>query len=505
MIHRFFHSTRRLRGVVCLLIGGALFALPVDAQVALSPSLKDKTEPAEPASPVKTLTVTAAAQPDPMLRYRFWPAPETRRQQNPAALISRAVLLATNATPEAKKRFNDYYVEWSDVPLSDLPVDEARKVLAGYESSLLELQRAENFMVIDYDLHLDGLTANELIQTLLPEFQEMRQLGRLLHLRARVAVIEGRWEDAVHDIRVGFRLAEFAGHSTDFLVGRLVGFAIGGLMMNVVEEAIQQPGCPNMYWALSGLPAERLFETKQALEFESVLMARLFQFGDDLPDEPIGSEAAREKIKQLIQEANRTLMSADVGNGIGSTTQLMAGVYVISLTEPSRELLAGTAEWNGRVDQLSSAEAVLRATLLKFARVRDRWVAWSTLPDEAWDEYEEERKAAFSASKFDGDVLISLVNMLLPAVEAARKAGFRTQQQHHFLATVEALRMHASKTGELPQKLDGLRPVPAWSDALSGNAFDYQRISPTEATLIRTPRYPNDPETNFSIKLRGTK
>ena len=40
-------------------------------------------------------------------------------------------------------------------------------------------------------------------------------------------------------------------------------------------------------------------------------------------------------------------------------------------------------EWGDRVDQLSSAEAVLRATLLKFARVRDRWVAWSTLPSEA--------------------------------------------------------------------------------------------------------------------------
>ena len=107
----------------------------------------------------------------------------------------------------------------------------------------------------------------------------MRTLARVLSLRARLAIREQRWDDLVDDCRVGFRLAEVAGHSTDFLVGRLVGFAIANTMMEVIEQAIQQPGCPNLYWALASLPSARLFETRNSLEFESILISRVFSWG----------------------------------------------------------------------------------------------------------------------------------------------------------------------------------------------------------------------------------
>lgn len=496
--------TRLVRATTWLvLIVSVLFTTPVVAQVEVSPSLQsDEPVKAKPPEP-QVIEISARSQPDPMLRYRFWPAPEKRRSENPSVLVNRAVLLVANRTEEAKQQFADKYEQWKDMPLDELPKEEMHSWLGNYASALGELSRAELLMTIDYDLQLDRLTANEMIQTLLPEFQEMRQLARLLQLRARLAVAEQRWDDAVQDLRVGFRLAEVAAHSTDFLIGRLVGFAIGGVMMEVIEEAIQQPDCPNLYWALSAMPTDRLFETKSSLEFESVLMARLFDAGEPLPDEPIGATAAREKLKRMVKEVNDTLVSAQVGAGNGAPGQLLAGAYVVAMTEPCRELLSETEQWSGRMDELSSAEAVLRATLLKFARVRDRWVAWSTLPDELWDEYEVERRAAFGVDRSEQDVLIQLASMLMPAVEAARTAGLRGEQQHHLLTTIEAIRMHAAESGELPKSLDKLRPVPAWQDAIAAEPFSYQRHSQDSATISRAARYPNDQETTFYLKLRG--
>ena len=266
------------------------------AQTLVSPALQDP-KPDQPAPP-NVLTVSAMDQPDPLLRYRFWPAPEKRRSENPAVLVSRAVMLSLQGRPETRKEFVDRFNEWAEMSAKDLPVQEVRKVLDAHDSALRELQRAENLMRLDYNIQLDQLSASEMIQTLLPEFQEMRQLGRLLSLRARLAIADGRWDDVIDDCRLGFRLAEVAGHSTDFLVGRLVGFAITRTMLEVVEQAIQDPACPNLYWALASLPESRLFETRDSIEFESVLISRMFATTDPLPDHPIG-EAGGRYLEQL--------------------------------------------------------------------------------------------------------------------------------------------------------------------------------------------------------------
>ena len=93
---------------------------------------------------------------------------------------------------------------------------------------------------------------------------------------------------------------------------------------------------------------------------------------------------------------------------------------------------------------------------------------------------------------------------LTPAVNAARQAGRRSEQFQNWLITIEALRMHAAQTGELPISLDHLLPVPAWRDTIAKAAFGYQRSTPDQATLTRAPRYPDDPDTTYRITLKGT-
>jgi type II secretory pathway pseudopilin PulG len=78
-----------------------------------------------------------------------------------------------------------------------------------------------------------------------------------------------------------------------------------------------------------------------------------------------------------------------------------------------------------------------------------------------------------------------LAGLILPAVQAADAAAQRSQRQHAFLVTVEALRAYAAEhNGQLPKSLDDLRPLPAWSDPTTSKPFSYRRTDPTQAVLI---------------------
>jgi hypothetical protein len=504
-----FFNTSKIRRVWLPAIAAALALLPpsqTDGQTLVSPALEaPRPVVQEPRAEIRTIAIYPAAEPDPALRYRFWPAPEDRTADSPTPFVSRAIILALQSTSDkvASKEFADRYNEWSEMPLDQLPREELRRFVSRFGGSALkELARSENFMELDYDLHLEQLNTAEIVQTLLPEFQEMRQLSRLLFLRVRLAVAEQRWQDAVDDVRLGFRLAEVAGHSTDFLIGRLVGFAISGMMMEAVLEATEQPGCPNFYWALASLPENRLFETRDSIEFESVLISRLTSQAKPLPDYPIGAVAARDRIRILAEQVSSTMGSALQGGTSDFGAKMMSGLYVIAMADESRELLATTTDWGERARGLSAPEAVLRASLLNFARVRDGWVKWSMLPEETWSQYKSEQAAAIKDSASMNDPLSALVGLLTPAVDAARRAGRRTLQTRNLLSSIEAIRMHAAQKGELPKSIDNLRPVPAWRDAIALAPFGYHRTSPTTATLTRGERWPGDPESTIKIELK---
>ncbi len=471
------------------------------AQTLLSPALQD-SKPVQHKPQVKKVTIHPAAEPDPALKYRFWPAPEFRSDDDPAPMVNRAILLVVQArnTQPSRSEFADRFSEWSTMPLSDLPEEEVSKFIDRFGGSALkELARAENHMRLDYDLQLDDLSTPEIVSTLLPEFQEMRHLARLLKLRIRLAIAQQRWDDLDDDLRIGFRLADVAGHSTEFLVGRLVGFAISGMMLESALEAMQQPDCPNLYWALASLPETRLSETRDSIEFESVLISRLIRQPPSLPDHEIGAEAARQYIRQLASDVYATMTYTGQEDVVAAN--FLSGVYVVTMADASRDLLASTTHWGERAQRLSAAEAVLRATHLRLARIRDDWVKWSLLPPEVYDEFGAERRAAMRGDQDQRDALKAMITMITPAVDAARRAGRRVQQTRNLLICIEALRMHAAENGELPVSIDKLRPVPAWEDAIAQKPFGYQRTSRLTATLTRQPRWPSDPETTFQIEL----
>ncbi len=91
------------------------------------------------------------------------------------------------------------------------------------------------------------------VALLLPDVQQMRPLANALKVRFRAEVALGRFDDAIRTAKTMFAMSRhMSEHPT--LVGNLVGISIANLAINPLEEMLEHPQCPNLYWALTKLP-----------------------------------------------------------------------------------------------------------------------------------------------------------------------------------------------------------------------------------------------------------
>ncbi|WP_372895249.1 hypothetical protein [Stieleria sp.] len=476
-------------------------------QVMLSPTVEKSEAVAEPEPRSPPLLLHARPQSDPPLRYRLWPAPERHRPRNAMVAVNRSMLLVAQVSAKQKRDFLDRYDAWTEIPIDELPVEDAKASYAPFGTAIDVLRTGENWMDLKYDLGLEDMTFAEKLATLLPELQESRDLARLLCMRARVAAAENRWDDAVDDLRLGFRLSEITAHSTNTQLSRLIGIAISESLLDTIESMIQQPNCPNLYWALAGLPVDRLFSMRAAIEYESTTAYHAGSLVglNELPDEIIGEAKALIRLKEMSDAIATMFDSVDTTAETTFLHQLSTGVLITMMVQPSRQLLLENDDWDERVDELSDAEAVLRASDFELTRIRERWLAWSLLPDELWADNKARREAAMRVSPDTVTLGGQLARIMLPSFPSATSRGLDVKQKHHQLLTLEALRMHAAETGALPDAIDKLTPVPAWLDPISRKPFVYLRKTATEATLSRAAGSSNRTNPTLTIQLQVTK
>ncbi|MCO8124688.1 hypothetical protein NHH03_23315 [Stieleria sp. TO1_6] len=497
------NSLRSHTTLVCLAICLASNSIG-HSQVMLSPTFQ-QYQPAEAANVApRTIQLAAQQQPDPLLRYRLWPAPEYRRPRPAMVAVNRALLLVSQVSPREKRQFLQQYDQWSASAIDEIPLEQAKAICQPFATAISVLRSGENWMDLAYDLGIEEMSTREKAATLLPEYQEMRDLARLLSLRVKVAAAEQRWEDAIADLRLGFRLSEIASHATDTLLGRVIGIAIANVMMETIEVIISQPDCPSLYWALAGVPIERMTEMRQALEYESTLASQLGNIAGlpALTNQMIGQDAAVVRLKEILDAYATDFQSTSPTSQNVVLRQLSTGLYVAMMVPMSRELLSHSPDWKDRVADLSDAEAVLRASDFELARIRDRWLAWSSLPQRQRNQIRDIRDTQMTTVSDSNTIGAQFARQLLPAVDQAFAAATEARQRHHRLISLEALRLHAGQTGELPESIQNLSPVPAWDDSLSETPFEYVRKSATHATLSRARGLRNQDDLVVEIHLQ---
>jgi hypothetical protein len=435
-----------------------LLALPLIGRAA------DRSAPSET---VIRLQVQPAPAPKPALRYQLLPELLEMNPGNPIQGYLRCFpeqnhFFFTKEAVESRTRYQT-------MPLKDLPVKKLRDYGG---SALRQADYAARLDTPDWQilprLKTDG------IGLLIPDVQQLRILASALQVRFRVAVAERRFEDALGTAKTLFALARHLGeHPT--LIGDLVGIAIAFVAISPLEEMLQQPGCPNLFWALTDLPRP-LIDLRKGLQGERVAAAselRLILEGQPMTDAQL--RQAVERLDLLLQGdpdapkrkgGVRGWLAARAGDG--------------NRVAAARKRLVDMGLPGDRVKQFPTLQVILLDEKLAYRVRQDEAMKAMLLP------YWQGLAVASRSKALTDDARESLIGWLVPAVYQIRQAQVRLDQRIALLRCVEALRLYAAgHQGQLPPQLARV-PLPLPVDPVTGKPFHY-RLANGTATLRGTP------------------
>ena len=154
-------------------------------------------------------------------------------------------------------------------PLDELPATDPREL---GRLALIKVDRAARLDNPDWQvlrtLHADYLN------TLLPDVQAMRTLARAMFARYRAEIAAGRLDDAMRSAKTLFAMSRHLGEHPS-LIGDLIGIAIANLAVTPLDDMIDRPECPNLYWALTNLPAP-LLPIRKGIQGERLIVLFCF-------------------------------------------------------------------------------------------------------------------------------------------------------------------------------------------------------------------------------------
>jgi hypothetical protein len=475
-----------------MIVGCLSSALARGQEAAAAPAAAEEL-------PVRKLVVVPAAEPDPPLRYIVTPAFGDLQPGNAAANYYRAVMLLPK---DNAVQFGDTQQSWIDMSLAELPREEVRKWLAVYRNSLEEVRVATFRETCDWNHRVRELKRLDPIMFLLPELQEMRTVSRVLRVKARLEIAEGRFDDARATLTMGYRLATNVTQSPT-LISHLVGVAIGATMNACVIDWIEAGG-PNLYWALADLPTP-LVDIRPALQQEMNLPLQMFPFLTD----PEHADHSAEQWRTLLAESMQLLtrITNESGETANLAAQSLATGLILAEYPAAKQQLIESGMDAATVEAMPVGQVVAIQSARAYRKVYQESLKWTLLP--YW-QAREPMRAAFAQLESQGFLKTSgkipcalpIAPFLLPAIEAATLAPIRMQRELAALQTIEALRMAAARGGtNWPPSLHELSPfAPAPLDPLTGGAMDYTLVEAGIAVLTLAPPPGQSPPSTASMR-----
>jgi hypothetical protein len=460
---------------------GALATLLVAASAACAsrPNL-EAAPPTDTAgrgkATVVQLNVDPAAEPRPAFKYTLLVPASERKPGNAAPFYYRAILAYATSQAANQGGMDNKIQEWASAPLATFPRDAVRKAIAGFRA-FDELREATSREECNWDWRLEGVSGVKSFEFLLDEVQRSRGLARWLAVKARLEIAEGRYDDAVDTLRMGYQLAHDLG-KTQILITSLVGIAIGSVLDEQLHAFMEAPHSPNLYWALTALPRP-LTESRWAVEFEVSFAPRVFPFLKD----PEHAEHSPAQWADLVTDACGTI-NLLAGDGfqsqpVGWKDRLVATGYALQgYTRAKRDLIAAGYD-AAKVEQMPVDQviAIDEARICRY--VADEIRKWTLIPyPEGARRYHAAESALIQSGYLSppqaGREILPVVSLLVPAIGSVGEAMIRRDTSIAANRVIEAIRMEAAQNGgKLPQSLAEVTVVPAPDDPRTGKPFPY--------------------------------
>ncbi len=454
-------------------------------------------EERKPGDPLPLL-VSAAPALAPSLKYRLAHDRRDLVPGNAATLYYRThAILYEN--PELMKDLKEiHWSEWSGTALQDLPREQVRLKLHDARHVLREAELAGRRRECDWQL--DG--RDEGLGLLLPEIQGYRGLATVMAVKARLDMAENHPAEAIDTLRSGLTLGKNIAQGPT-LIHVLVGVACSQVMLKQVEELIQQPDAPNLYWALTVLP-HPFIDPRKAMLDESDWLEQSLPFLKRLEAGPMTLTEIQQAVGTIIK------MHADFNLRKPSRLETLAqAAYIEAAQKEAKASLIKRGMAADPVEAMPSFQAVSLFAYREFHDSREEVLKWIYVPEgrkhpaflEAVKRHD--RNADRLDQLFFRGLIRGLGGLGTSAFENVFKAANRLDRHVAALRCVEALRIYAARHGRWPTRLEDVKDVPVPLDPLTLKPFNY-KVRDGNHAVVATPSPTGEsltPDMNYIYEL----
>ena len=459
----------------------AFLALPrtVDSQVTVIEGREITPAGASPVGntgKIYQLSVTPAEQADPPLRYRFTVEPHRTIAGNAAThyLRSQGENSLDGPFKFIREQVDENALSWisSETKTEEIPLDKLREAAGSLKAYIANhMKRATICRETDWGIVAEDLRGREVIELLLPSVQPTRTMARAMLLQHRLAIIDGRYEDAIENLRMTYQLGQNVS-KMGFLVTSLVGAAEVSMANDGALLLLCSDNAPNLYWALAELPTP-IIDLRGPMRLEASLPLRLFPELIGIDQAVYSDEGWKRLFERYTSEfsyfqkvmggnfdskpapANPAFSFAAALSGYSSAKKRMLDrgydIADVKAMSVSQLLLVDAAQDIKYFSQMQE-----RALYLPF----DKATALYQATEKVMQEQSVSRFGALIATTFS------------PAARQIRTSATRVQAEINVLMAIESLRNHAAVNGEFPDSLETLE-LPVRENPFTGRPFNY--------------------------------
>lgn len=419
-----------------------------------------------------TLQVGPATPPTPALKYALLPELTDMTTGNALTKYYKAFSLEWWGFYQRQTvQWHEDFDKALDAPLDQMPADYS------FVKDWKMLREVDEGARRDHcDWEMISVMKRDGIGTLLPDVQGMRHFARALALRARYEIAGGDLDRAIYTLQTGFAFSKHIGEGPS-LIHMLVGVAINQVMARQLDELLQHPKCPNLYWSLARLP-KPFMDMRRPIQAEYLMLENLMPRYDDLRKGPLPLDEAQEVMGEFIKKMQEM--------GLARIDPVTITARAMATYSKAKAALVAGGRRQADVEQMPVPQVVLLHSMEEFLRLRDDVYKWASLPLYEGLAGMQQAEAAYRTVADDRGILAVFVQML-PAVQKVYQANVRADRRFAMLRVVEALRMHlAVHGGKWPKSLAEVRVVPAPADPATGKSFEYT-VQGDKASLFGPP------------------
>lgn len=507
MIRRLLTLFPFLLAGICLLdLAGDLLAQP-------------KNEP-----PPTVLELTPARPSIPSLRYSLLPE---LRDQSPGngAVFYRKARESLDKVPAKQVRF-EQLDQWDQLPLTDLPRDKAREMLALFREPLELFHKGARSETCDFEIAQRlrdlGFMAS------LAELQKMREGSRVLVFKARLELIEDRPDLALQTLKTVYAMGRHIAQEPT-LISALVGIAITTQANKALEQVLGHPRTPNLSASLLALP-HPFIDMHRPFQGERLGVYGTFPGFLEIVNNPDSGPLKPEQLAKVAETLNKlesesrlreallggvpdvigpVLLALQIQSGGRIVNDVLLASMIRNKHEIAKKALIAAGRPREQVERWPHVQVALMHALLEYDQMFDELLNWQSFPHWQSSESLEAFSQKVRAARLPGPdaPAIPLAPLVLPAVQNVLLARDRLDRQFAALRVIEAIRLFAANhNGKLPATLADIKEVPLPICPVSGKSFVY-RVEGERAFLSSPPvpksaaRIQNQP-LNYEITLR---